>query len=346
MHMFCVHCGAENPDIGSFCRKCGKALVKDEFGVHTPAVTQTVQSEDVVQFPGSTSSTAGVIDMNSADTQAVQSEQGVRPLGGVSAKVTWLYVGLSLELTCAVLILTVVVVAFTAQLIAGTLETVQDAVVKGIIPILIAAFAAKRTWAAILKREPEQLPRFKTFHQRVLVIAICTMAICLILAVFVGVRQGNKAVKNQSLSRLISQWESTNQESAAFTKKLAAIRGKSVKTFDEYYQQCLALEKILPEDRDLLNRRDKLLEEFALETKDDPPYVLVVSRTRPIYAKDREFLELLEKETGLAKDLMQLPPARRAGYYHDKIEPLEARIRQLAAEQTMMMQQAKSKNAQ
>jgi hypothetical protein len=145
---------------------------------------------------------------------------------------------------------------------------------------------------------------------------------------------------------LISQWESTNQESAAFTKKLAAIRGKSVKTFDEYYQQCLALEKILPEDRDLLNRRDKLLEEFALETKDDPPYVLVVSRTRPIYAKDREFLELLEKETGLAKDLMQLPPARRAGYYHDKIEPLEARIRQLAAEQTMMMQQAKSKNAQ
>jgi hypothetical protein len=46
--MFCVHCGVENPDIGSFCRKCGKALVKDEAEVSTLAGTQVVQSRQVV----------------------------------------------------------------------------------------------------------------------------------------------------------------------------------------------------------------------------------------------------------------------------------------------------------
>ena len=27
--MFCVHCGVENPEIGRFCRSCGKALIAD-----------------------------------------------------------------------------------------------------------------------------------------------------------------------------------------------------------------------------------------------------------------------------------------------------------------------------
>lgn len=374
--MFCVHCGVENPDIGSFCRRCGKALVKDDFEVHAPEVTETVHSERPEQPP------AGVSNTKTAEPKPVQPERGKQtptPMAKVTwlSKVTWLYVGLGLELTMAALLLVLFAWAFTMQLMVGTPETIGDILIKPVIPLLFIAFSMKRTWAAILDKEPENVYHFQQSHRRMQRITTWTVAACVTLAVIVGFIQGNKIVEqHQSLVRLMSQMEATSQQVAAFTNKLAEIRQKQIvvvkqghemllnreklseaerlgwhipenaEPFYAYGAQCDVLDKLLPEGRELLDKRDKLFEAFASETKDDPAYVLVASRTRPIFAKDREFIDLLEREIGFAKNLMQLPPSRRAGYYHEKIEPLETRIGELAAEETMMVQQAKSRAAQ
>jgi hypothetical protein len=255
-------------------------------------------------------------------------------------RTAWLYISIVLEMLFVASGIGLIVSAFVVLITNGRPDQFNEvAAAETAVAVLLLLYGVKRTWQSILRLEPETEIRFAQRHRMFRHGAAVGVTLAFAAAVGFGVVWADRAAKREKLSALMRQFEGVNSEFAQFKSRLADVRGREVASFEAYYAQSVEVEQLLDDHRPFVARRDQLFQQFVTAAQGDPKFVPVFSKIRKVYAKDDEILDALREAIRQAKELINLPPSKRAEFYRAKIEPIEGHIQQLANEEEMLKRQ-------
>jgi hypothetical protein len=176
--------------------------------------------------------------------------------------------------------------------------------------------------------------------------AIVTIAV-IVITVMVGRNMREAADARAARVRaLVSEASELAQSGAVFRSRLGEVRSRKVRTFADYRQQCLDVEKLLDGLEPTLAKQASLRTRFAKEAKGEPMVQTALDLARKISALDAEVFQCLRRETSISGEIVQQPPFKQASYYKEHIPPIEAEIRKLAAEQGALLKDAKQKGVE
>jgi hypothetical protein len=360
--MFCRYCGTSLPSDSHFCSKCGKSVEVPVVG-ESPSSQPQEKSNDTLknskeaplftvlkcpncrlENPPSTSRCDCGYDFASRTMKRPHSVPEP-PRESVRTKYIWFGIDLTILSFC----IAIALFNLTWTTCAERLDEATKSVGSLFVVIVALGVSADRLWKSILRLEPIGNPLFKKKHRKFTTIAGSCAGVLLGFSVVGGIVVGQSRARvdarDREMDSLTTKFGPQKTKNAEFRKRMRAIRSTQPSTYEEYYQQCLALESLLNQWQPEIQHTVALVNAMADSLNKYPELktakvAATVQLLKDMDDKDTEYFAVVREEISKVKELAKLPNSERGSYYQMQIKPVLASEERLEGEESAILTKA------
>jgi hypothetical protein len=178
--------------------------------------------------------------------------------------------------------------------------------------------ALGRNWETIRRLEPDAVPIFRKRHRVAAWAGGIAGGSILCAVISAGIVYGRTQVKTQALEELSDRISAVSF--ADLNRRVNEIL-QPVNTFEDFYRQRLAEEKVFDKVQVLATTQAELVSRFAEEGAGVAAYRVKIEQWQHICAENREWINAWRDEIHAAKLMMEVPSDDRREYYRTQVVP-------------------------
>jgi hypothetical protein len=163
--------------------------------------------------------------------------------------------------------------------------------------------------------------------------------------IVVGESRASVDARDREMRSLLANLDAQKVKNAEYRRRMKEIRSAQPSTYEEYYQQCLALESLLNQSQPdfqhtvaLVTAMSEIVNKYPeLKT---PKVTATVQFLKDMDDKDTEIFAAVREEISKVKELAKLPNSERSSYYDLRIQPVLATEERLEREEYSILAKA------
>jgi len=294
MSKYCGKCGIPMPPAAQFCANCGQ--IRPDLPI--------ARVEDDRRW----------VPLPPTPPPPPRVPLGKRP--------GWNYAGLAIGFPLCAGFAALAGASLVFHLIAGGLPAGLGADHIAELGFAALAFGGSlfRAWRNIKAAEPDSVPKFRQRHRNTLLAgAILTLLMFCGLSSY-AVVLGRAAVLQKKTEALIDLRNQIDSGSSDWVGDVLWLLDGPTETY--YYQEHLAVEKIIDQHEPEIVKRGRLVARFAEEAKGMPAFQSDVEFRKKGVEMDTKWIDLMRKEIRSFVVLADTPPEYREQYYRDNTLPI------------------------
>jgi len=343
--MFCGKCGSLVPANASFCPRCGKPVIAAQ-NLPSPPIATPPTSNSAVDIDQPLGPQASAVSTNGPEQSALQSppQSQVPVVSRGAGKGRY--------------VLTVVLTIIFAALLGSNMfvflsemdsnpEKAGESVGKSIIPLAFWFAMALLAWRGIKSREPDSEARFRLRHRRFKTATAIGVILIAILGLVLGIWNSRRIKVADAIRKLSADNADLQAKGTEFRRQLSEIRHRDTPTMQDYYDQCMEVEKLLNDYEPNRQRASSLIQQLRqMVPADDQSSAAMFNGMDDLLRLDDQLIRDLRQEIAYSKVLITLPNRQQSQFYRESIIPVQKHEDTLATQETKKIEEVRSLGVQ